>query len=145
MNKKVKDVLLRKSATLITVSSETVVFEALKIMAEKNIGAVMVMDDGTYKGIMTERDYSRKVVLKHRSSTEVKVAEIMTSDLPKVVPADTIEHCMELISEKNIRYLPVEENGVITGIISINDLVKETILSQQETITHLTDYLHKAI
>ena len=145
MNRKVTDVLSRKSTQLVTVNSNTTVFEALTIMAEKNIGAVMVMDDNIYKGIMTERDYSRKVALKRRVSSEVKVSEIMTSDLPFVTLTDTVEHCMELISEKNIRYLPVEDNGRVTGIISINDLVKETILSQQETITHLTDFLHQGM
>jgi CBS domain-containing protein len=142
MNKKVSDVLLRKSAHLISVTPGTSVIDALKIMADKNIGSVVVIGDGAYLGIITERDYSRKVVLKGRSSTETKVAEIMSAGLPTVKPDDTIEYCMQLMSDKNIRYLPVFENDIIVGIISINDVVKETILSQEETITHLRDYMH---
>lgn len=142
MNKKVSDVLARKSAHLISITPGTAVIDALQIMADKNIGSIVVIADGAYKGIMTERDYSRKVVLKGKSSTGTKVSEIMTADLPTVKPADTIDHCMQLMSDKNIRYLPVFENDVIVGIISINDVVKETILSQEETITHLRDYVH---
>jgi CBS domain-containing protein len=144
MNKKVSDILRRKPAQIISITPVTSVIDALHIMADKNIGSVMVMADGVYKGIMTERDYSRKVALRGRSSTETIVAEIMSSDLPSVAPDDTIEHCMQLMSDKNIRYLPVFENGSVVGIISINDVVKETILSQEETITHLRDYVHSS-
>jgi CBS domain-containing protein len=142
MNKKVTDILRRKSAHLISITPGTSVIDALRIMADKNIGSIVVIADGIYKGIMTERDYSRKVVLNGRSSTETTVSEIMTSDLPSVTPADTVEYCMQLMSDKNIRYLPVFEKDSIVGIISINDVVKETILSQEETITHLRDYVH---
>ncbi len=142
MNKKVTDILQRKSAHLISITPGTSVIDALKIMADKNIGSVVVIADGIYKGIMTERDYSRKVVLKGRSSTETTVAEIMTADLPSVTPVDSVEYCMQLMSDKNIRYLPVFDKDSIVGIISINDVVKETILSQEETITHLRDYVH---
>ena len=140
--KKVADILIHKGSRITSVTSDTTVLEALKIMADKNIGSVMIMDGSTYLGIMTERDYSRKVILKGKSSTDTKVAEIMSEDLPRVSPADTIEFCMQLMSDKNIRYLPVFDGQLLTGIISINDLVKETILTQQETITHLKDYLH---
>jgi len=142
MNRKVTDILSRKQASLISVQSGAPVIDALKIMADKNIGSVIVMDDNVYKGIMTERDYSRKIILLGRSSTETKVSEIMTADLPIVSPADTVDHCMQLMSDKNIRYLPVFENNSIIGILSINDVVKETILEQEETITHLRDYVH---
>ena len=94
---------------------------------------------------MTERDYSRKVILKGKDSAHTLVADIMSTDLPPVTPQDTIEFCMQLLSDKNIRYLPVFENGALCGIVSINDVVKETILTQQETITHLKDYLHSGI
>ena len=93
-------------------------------------------------GIVTERDYSRKVVLKGRSSTETKVEEIMSVHYPKVNKDDTIEQCMLLLSKNNIRYLPVFDGEAVTGIVSINDVVKETILSQEETINSLKDYLH---
>jgi CBS domain-containing protein len=82
------------------------------------------------------------VILKGKNSHDTKVAEIMSTDLPPVKPEDTVEHCMQLMTEKNIRYLPVFENDRLTGIISIIDVVKQTILSQQETINHLNDYIH---
>ena len=140
--KKVNDILKRKGSKIISVPSQTTVIDALRMMAEMNIGSVMVMDENKYLGIMTERDYSRKVVLKGKSSTDTKVFEIMTTDLPAVHPNDTIDHCMQLLTEKNIRYLPVFENEQLAGIISINDVVKEIILSQEETISNLKDYLY---
>ena len=143
--KKVADILIHKGSRITSVSSETTVLDALKIMADQNIGSVMVMDGSNYMGIMTERDYSRKVILKGKSSTATKVSEIMSEDLPRVNPGDTIEFCMQLMSDKNIRYLPVFDNQLLSGIISINDLVKETILTQQETISHLKDYLHSSM
>ncbi|MBD0331763.1 MAG: CBS domain-containing protein [Chitinophagaceae bacterium] len=140
--KKVSDILNRKGSALISVTPDTTVIDALQLMASKNIGSVVVMKESEYVGIVTERDYSRKVVLKGRSSTDTKVEEIMSTDLPKVHPDDSIEHCMQLLSDKNVRYLPVFENNNITGIISINDVVKEIILSQEETISTLKEYLH---
>ena len=145
MNKKVADVLLRKGSHITTVSPDTTVLEALNIMADQNIGSVMVLEDGHYMGIVTERDYSRKVVLKGKSSTDTKVTEIMSSDLPRVTANDSIDYCMQLMSDKNIRYLPVFDENQVTGILSINDVVKETILSQQETISQLKDYLHSSL
>jgi CBS domain-containing protein len=144
MNKKVTDVLLRKGSHITTVSPDTSVLDALKIMADQNIGSVMVMENGRYMGILTERDYSRKVVLKGKSSTDTTVSDIMSSDFPRVTPADSIDYCMQLMSDKNIRYLPVFEGDQVMGIISINDVVKETIMSHEETITQLKDYLHSA-
>ena len=102
----------------------------------------MVMDGQHYLGIMTERDYSRKVILKGKSSTDTPVVEIMSKDFPGVTPNDTVEFCMELMSDKNIRYLPVFDKDALAGIVSINDLVRETIRTHEETITHLKDYLH---
>jgi CBS domain-containing protein len=145
MNKKVTDVLMRKGSNITTVAPNETVIEALKIMADQNIGSVMVMENGKYVGIMTERDYSRKVILKGKSSTHTEVSEIMSDDLPRVTPNDSIDYCMKLMSDRNIRYLPVFENELIIGIISINDVVKETILSQQETISQLKDYLHSSM
>ena len=145
MNKKVTDILLRKGSNIISVNPHSSVLEALQIMADKNIGSVMVMDNGKYLGMMTERDYSRKVVLLGKSSTDTKVSEIMSSNLPRVTPNDSVDYCMQLMSDKNIRYVPVFENDLILGIVSINDVVKETILSQQETISQLKDYLHSSL
>lgn len=143
--KKVADVIARKGGNITNVSPESTVIEALKIMADQNIGSVMVMENGEYKGIMTERDYSRKVILNGKSSTDTKVSEIMSSDFPRVTPQDSIEYCMQLMSDKNIRYLPIFDGEKLGGIISINDVVKETILSQQETISQLKDYLHASM
>jgi len=143
--KKVSDIFFHKGRRITSVTPNTSVLDALKIMADQNIGSVMVMDNEQYMGIMTERDYSRKVILKGKSSTDTKVSEIMSHDLPSVNPSDSIEYCMQLMSEKNIRYLPVFENNKLCGIVSINDLVRETILTQQETISQLKDYLHASM
>lgn len=143
--KKVADVIARKGKNIIHVSPDTTVLEALQLMAELNIGSIMILEDGNYKGIMTERDYARKVIIMGKSSTDTKVSEIMSSDFPRVTPSDTIDYCMQLMSDKNIRYLPVFEGDNLSGIISINDVVKETIMSQQETITQLKDYLHSSL
>ena len=138
----VKDILSRKGRNAISVLPDTTVLDALKVMAENNIGSVMVMKDEKYLGIVTERDYSRKVILKGKNSTDTKVSEIMSSDLPHIKPDDTIEHCMELMTNSNIRYLPVFRNDHLEGIISITDVVKETILKQQQTIKHLDSYIN---
>jgi CBS domain-containing protein len=141
---KVADILSRKGKNVTEVSPNTSVLDALKIMADQNIGSVVVANAGQYLGILTERDYSRKVVLKGKSSTDTKVEEIMSSDMPRIKPNDTIDYCMQLMSDKNIRYLPVFDGETLSGIISINDVVKETILAQQETISQLKDYLHSS-
>lgn len=137
----VASVLARKKIDPVTVPPDTTVMEALQIMAEKNIGSIMVMNGDTYQGIITERDYSRKVMLKGKSSTDTKVAEIMSTGLPSVKPSDSIEHCMELMTNQNIRYMPVFEGNKLTGIISMSDVVKETILTQKETINQLQSYI----
>jgi CBS domain-containing protein len=112
-------------------------------MAEKNIGSVVVTDaEGNYLGIVTERDYSRKVVLKGKNSTATPVEEIMSTDLPKVSPKDTVEHCRQLMTAQNIRYLPVFLGEELKGIISMSDVVRETIAMQQETIDHLQQYIN---
>jgi CBS domain-containing protein len=137
----VQTVLTRKKLTPVTVSPDTTVIDALQLMAEKNIGSLVVMKGNEYLGILTERDYSRKIVLKGKSSTDTKVSEIMSTDLPAVKPSDSIDHCMGLMLEKNIRYMPVFNNNQLTGIISMSDVVKETILAQKETIHQLQNYI----
>lgn len=143
--KKVADILSHKGARITSVTPQTTVLDALRIMAEQNIGSVMVLEGSNYLGIMTERDYSRKVILKGKSSTDTPVSEIMSRDFPAVTPNDTIDFCMELMSDKNIRYLPVFDKEALCGIVSINDVVRETIRTHEETITHLKDYLHSGI
>lgn len=143
--KKVADILNRKGSLAISITPDTTVIDALKLMSEKNIGSVLVMRGDQYCGLLTERDYARKVILKGKSSTETKVEEIMSIGLPRITPDNSIEVCMHLMSENNIRYLPVFQNDAICGIISINDVVKETILSHEETIAQLKDYLHASM
>ena len=139
---RISDILLRKGNNAISVLPGTSVLDALKVMAENNIGSVVVMEDGNFLGIVTERDYSRKVILKGKHSSETKVSEIMTSEFPDLKPSDTVEHCMEILSQKNIRYLPVFDNEQLKGIISISDVVSETIIFQQQTIDHLDSYIN---
>lgn len=139
--RKVSDIIKRKGNKVSYVAPNISVVEALEIMAEQNIGSLVVLENDAFVGIITERDYSRKIVLKGRSSNDTPVSEIMSTEFPSVKPSDTIEKCMQLMSTKHIRYLPVIENGILSGIISMNDVVTETILNQQETISHLQSYI----
>ena len=139
---KISDILSRKGNKAISVLPDTCVLDALKVMAENNIGSVVVMENGKFRGIITERDYSRKVILKGKNSTDTKVSEIMMTDFPLLKPADSMEYCMELLTKNNIRYLPVFKENELAGIISISDVVTETIMFQQQTINHLHDYIH---
>lgn len=137
----VKDILNRKGRRIESIDPKATVIDALRMMAGKNIGSVLVKENDNFLGIMTERDYSRKVILKGRSSTDTTVSEIMTSDLPEVSESDSVDYCMQLLASNNLRYLPVKEEGKLAGIISINDVVAETIIIQQETISHLKNYI----
>lgn len=138
----VLSVIKRKGIAPVTISPDETVIEALRIMEEKNIGSVVVMQNENYLGIMTERDYSRKVILKNKDSAHTKVSEIMTTGLPSVTATDSIDHCMQLMGEQNIRYMPVLESNKLIGIISMSDVVKETILAQKETINQLQNYIN---
>ena len=139
--RKVAHILARKGNAVTTVAPSTTVIDALKMMADENIGSVVVMENDKFLGIMTERDYSRKIVLKGKSSVDTTVTDIMSSEFPAVTPDDSVDYCMHLLSENNIRYLPVKISDKLVGIISINDVVTETILTQQETISHLQNYI----
>jgi CBS domain-containing protein len=140
--RKVSDILRRKGNRVTSVHPALPVIDALHIMADQNIGSVVVSDNDKFLGIMTERDYSRKVILKGRSSTDTTVAEIMSSDFPIVRLKDSVEYCMQLMSQQNLRYLPVMEDNQLEGILSIHDVITETIITQQETISHLQNYIH---
>lgn len=139
---KISNILSRKGSNAISVLPDTSVLDTLKVMAENNIGSVVIMEDGQFLGIVTERDYSRKIILKGRHSVDTKVKEIMTSEFPMLTPKDTVEHCMEIMSQTNLRYLPVYKDNQFAGIISMSDVVKETIIVQQETIAHLDNYIN---
>ena len=139
--RKVAHILQRKGKNVISVEPGLSVINALQLMAEKNIGSVMVIENNVYMGVLTERDYARKVILKGKSSTETFVKDIMSTGLPRITPDNSIETCMHIMSESNIRYLPVFENDQVCGIISITDVVTETIISQKETIEQLQNYI----
>lgn len=140
---KVSNILARKGTSIVSVSPGSTVYDALKIMNERNIGSVVVLENGSYAGILTERDYARKVIMQGRSSSETMVKDIMTTDLPPISRNHTVEACMQLMSERNIRYLPVIENSQLVGLLSIMDLVTETISMQKETIDHLKSYINQ--
>lgn len=140
--KKVADILARKHRDLISVAPSHTVLDALKIMSDNNIGSILVLENDEYKGLMTERDYARKVILKGKSSTDTIVEEIMSTDLPQISPDSSIDECMQLMSVNNIRYLPVFHGQQLMGIISVNDVIKAVIASQAETISHLQSYIH---
>ncbi|PIF32801.1 CBS domain protein [Flavobacterium sp. 9] len=137
----VNQILNAKGKNVYSVLSTTTVYEALKVMGEKNIGAILVIDGTDLKGILSERDYARKIVLKDKSSKETFVHEIMESTVFSVNLSNNIEDCMELMSTKRIRHLPVLEDGIVVGIISISDVVKAIIEIQKDTINHLNSYI----
>jgi CBS domain-containing protein len=137
----VRNILCTKSQSPIFVSPDITVFEALELMYEKNIGAILVMDQEQFRGIFTERDYARKVILKGRASKEILVGEIMTEDPVTVSSSNTIEECMRLMTDKFIRHLPVIDDGKLMGIISIGDVVKYIIEEQKFIIENMEHYI----
>ena len=137
----VKYILDSKGIDVWAVSSDDSVFEAIKMMAEKNVGALLVIDDEQLSGIVSERDYARKVILKGKSSEKTPVKDIMTANIISAHPTQTVEECMELMSANRIRHLPVLDGGKLVGVLSIGDLVKAIIDEQQFTITQLKSYI----
>ena len=137
----VNQILAKKGKEVYSVPSTITVYEALGVMSEKNIGAILIIEDTILKGILSERDYARKIALKAKSSKKTFVYEIMEENVVTVKPADNLEYCMELMDAKRVRHLPVIENNVIIGIISISDVVKSIIEIQKETIKHLDSYI----
>lgn len=137
----VDQILKAKGRNVYSIFSNLTVYDALKVMGEKNIGAILIIDDTVLKGILSERDYARKIVLKDKSSKETLVHEIMESNVFTVKLSDNLEDCMQLMSEKRIRHLPVLEDETVVGIISISDVVKAIIETQKDTIQHLNSYI----
>lgn len=137
----VNQILAKKGKEVYSVPSTITVYEALGVMSEKNIGAILIIEDTVLKGILSERDYARKIALKAKSSKKTFVYEIMEENVVTVKPSDNLEYCMELMDSKRVRHLPVSENNLIIGIISISDVVKSIIEIQKETIKHLDSYI----
>ena len=141
----VRDILNRKGTTVWSVVPGTKVFDALKLMANKNIGSVLVMDNDQIRGILSERDYSRKVILEGHSSHSLNVEKIMTSPVLYVGPDMKTQECMALMVEKRLRHLPVLDNEKLIGIISIGDVVKELLDHKDNTIDQLEKYITNRI
>ena len=139
--KTVSDILKTKGREVWTITPETIVFDALKTMADKNVGALVVMDGAKVTGILSERDYARKVILHGRSSRELETREIMSTKVYFVSPEQDIEDCMALFTNKRVRHLPVLQTDELIGIISIGDVVKAVIAEQESTIKHLENYI----
>jgi len=136
------DVLKSKAHQAVhTITPDALVFDAVKLMADKNIGALLVMEGERIAGIITERDYARKIVLMSRSSRETPVGEIMTSAVMYVRPGQTTEECMVLMTENRLRHLPVVDGNSLLGLVSIGDLVKSIISEQKFTIEQLQNYI----
>jgi len=141
--KTLKQLLQAKPHGILSIAPDARVFDALKLMAENNIGALLVMDAGQLVGIVTERDYARKVILKGKSSLDTPVREIMTDKVLCVHPDQSAEECMGLMTDKRVRHLPVMDGNRLIGVLSIGDLVKEVIAEQQFVIKQLESYIHR--
>ncbi|MEA9550281.1 CBS domain-containing protein [Xanthomonas campestris pv. campestris] len=137
----VRQLLGMKQVEVFSVAADAAVIEAIRLMADKSIGAVLVTEGERLVGIVSERDYARKVVLRDRSSSSTSVAEIMSHAVVTVSPADSVEHCMQLMTDGRFRHLPVVDNGRVQGVISIGDLVKAVIEAQQQDIDQLQRYI----
>jgi CBS domain-containing protein len=138
---KVRDILKTKGSAIFSVKPAITVYEALELMVEKNIGALLVSDQGKFVGIFTERDYARKVILKGKTSKETTIREVMTENPATVTPDSSIDDCMKLMSAKFIRYIPVLDKGDLVGMISIGDVVKFIIDEQRYIIEDLEHYI----
>ena len=138
----VNQILSTKGNDVYSVVSTISVYDAIKVMSEKNVGAILVIEDDQLKGIFSERDYARKVILKDKSSKTTMVHEIMVSNVFTVKPTDDLDNCMEMMIAKRIRHLPVVEDDKVIGLISIGDVVKCIIEKQKETIQLLDSYIN---
>ena len=141
--KTVAQLLKLTPAGIVAIAPDAMVLEAIKLLAEKNLGAVLVMDGPRLVGLFSERDYARKVDLKGKSSANTPVSEAMTREVVSVTPAHTNEDCMALMTDKRVRHLPVVANDQVVGILSIGDLVKDVISEQQFIISQLENYIHR--
>ena len=134
-------ILGQKNAEIFSISPDATVFEAVEMMANKNVGALLVMENDKLVGLISERDYTRKVMLRGKRSRDTKVSEIMSSNLTVIPPNEPVEQCLRLMTEKRFRHLPVIDGDKVVGVISIGDLVKWVISCQSATIAHLESYI----
>lgn len=139
--KLVQHLLDNKGRDIISISPDASVLDAIKLMADKGIGALVVIDGGDLRGIVTERDYARKVIIKGRASDTTPVADIMTADVITASSQKTVNECMEVMTSNKCRHLPVVDDGELVGMISIGDLVQAIIADQQEEIEQLEHYI----
>ncbi len=137
-----RHVLDRKGRAIFSIGPEEPVLEAIRLMADRDVGALLVMDGEKLVGIVSERDYARKVILKGRSSADTPVSQIMSSPVVTVSMTNTVQECMQLMTSRRMRHLPVVEGGKVVGMVSIGDLVKAVIEEQQQTIEQLESYIH---
>ena len=140
--KSLNQLLAAKGSQVYSIRPDAKVIEALQLMAHKDVGALVVVDGEKLVGIVSERDYARKVILHGRSSQDVPVRDVMTSPVITVDPTYSVEQCMALVTQKRVRHLPVLENDRLIGVLSIGDLVKEVIAEQEQTIKQLESYIH---
>ncbi len=138
----VRQLLESKDRAVFSVTPDAPVLEAIRAMADHHVGALLVMKGTVLAGIVSERDYARKVILLGRSSSDTPVRDIMTAQVLTVSPDTSVQQCMQLVTEKRIRHLPVTENGRVVGMISIGDLVKAVMAEQQQQIEQLERYIH---
>jgi CBS domain-containing protein len=138
----VNQILSTKGDYVYSIVSTISVYDAIKVMGEKNVGAILIIEDDQLKGILSERDYARKIVLQGKSSKNTLVNEIMVSKVVTVQPTDDLDYCMELMISRRIRHLPVVENDKVIGLVSIGDVVKSIIEKQKETIQLLDSYIN---
>lgn len=141
MMKLVKHLLDTKGREVFTIDEDASVVDAIRMMAERSVGSLLVMQGQELRGIVTERDYARKVILKGRESETTRVGDIMSTELATATPDQTVKHCMELMTERRLRHLPVIVDGAVVGLISIGDLVQAIISDQQEEIEQLEQYI----
>jgi len=139
--KKVSELLRSKGSGVLSVSPDASVFEAIELMSTKNVGALLVLKDNKLVGVISERDYARKVFLQGRKSKETRVGDIMADKVIYVKPSDSVEYCMALMTDKHIRHLPVMAEDELVGLVSIGDLVKAVIAEQQYIIEQLENYI----
>lgn len=139
--KTVQQILSAKPSNIFSVSENASVLDALQLMMEKNISALLILEGSLLRGIFTERDYARKIILHGKSSAETSLKEVMTADPITVLPTDSIDLCMEIMTERHIRHLPVMKDNVVSGMVSIGDVVKFIIADQKLTISQLENYI----